>query len=211
MTFTTWLLFTSIALMATLSPGPAILLVSTYSFHFGLSHAVATILGNVTGLLLMSSLSVVGLSALILHSVWLFTLVKVGGALYLIYLGLKLLRQGFMSPQQQGERPTMPTPSRSRLYAHGVMVALSNPKAIVFTTALFPQFIDAGQAVLPQFALLVMTFMSLSFVCLLGYGALAAGAARRTAGYVQGRLIGRVFGALFIAAGVILAGTPHHS
>lgn len=207
MTLTTWLLFSSIALMATLSPGPAILLVSTYSFHYGLRPAMATMLGNITGLLLMSSLSVAGLSAIILHSTWLFTLVKVCGALYLIYLGLRLLRHGFSLPQQ-GARLTTARPSWLRFYVHGVMVALSNPKAIVFTTALFPQFIDATQAVLPQFAVLVLTFMSLSFVCLLGYGLLAAGAGKRAAGLPAGRTLGRLFGALFIAAGLLLAGTP---
>src|SRR5210317_715863 len=95
MNLDSWLLFASIAFIATITPGPAILLVTTHSVSYGTRRSVATMLGNVSGLFIMSLLSVMGLSTLILHSAPIFFAVKIIGALYLIYLGAKLWRHGF--------------------------------------------------------------------------------------------------------------------
>lgn len=206
MSFENWLLFSSIALVATLSPGPAILLVSTHSLSYGLKRAVATMLGNVSGLLLMSALSVLGLSTVILYSTPVFMTLKFIGAAYLIYLGVKLWRQGFGRPPSAaaGVPPDLPKPRYSRLYSHGLFVALSNPKAIAFTTALFPQFVDHTQPVLPQFTILVTTFMLLSFSCLFGYAFLAENAKRGAGTQYLSRALSRVFGSAFIVSGVVL-------
>ena len=93
MDFDSWLLFASIALVATLTPGPAVLLVSTHSVSFGTRYSIATMAGNVTGLFIMSLFSVLGLSAIILHSAPIFFTVKMIGACYLIFLGIKLWRK----------------------------------------------------------------------------------------------------------------------
>ena len=71
-----WLLFISIALVATATPGPAVLLVSTHSLSYGWHNSIVTILGNVSGLLVMSALSVAGLSVVVLNSAVLFFIVK---------------------------------------------------------------------------------------------------------------------------------------
>ncbi|MCW8885913.1 MAG: LysE family translocator, partial [Motiliproteus sp.] len=142
MSFENWLLFCSIAFVATITPGPAILLVTSHSLSQGPLRAVATIMGNISGLFCMSLGSVLGLSTLILYSTTAFTVVKIVGALYLIYLGVRLWRQGFRfdgKARAEGRK----TPLLG-LYAQGLMVSLTNPKAIAFTTALFPQFIDTG-------------------------------------------------------------------
>ena len=102
MEFDSWILFSSIALMATLTPGPAVLLVSTHSVSFGTRQSVPTMLGNISGLFIMALLSVLGLSAIILHSATIFTIVKLTGAAYLIYLGIKLWRNGMLPKQIPG-------------------------------------------------------------------------------------------------------------
>ena len=207
MNYDSWLLFTSIALIATITPGPAILLVSTHSVSFGTKYSIATMVGNVSGLFIMSLLSVMGLSAIILHSALIFFLVKVVGAGYLIFLGVKLWRQGFgmdaiRSAEAGGEQPR---PRIMKLYFNGLLVALSNPKAIAFTTALFPQFIHPEHSMVQQFCILIATFMFLSFICLLAYAVMAAETKNRSTRIKLPGVMSKVFGGAFIGSGVFLA------
>lgn len=208
MEFTNWLLFCSIAFVATISPGPAILLITSHSYAYGLQRSVTTMLGNISGLFLMSALSVAGLSAILLHSSVVFTIVKLLGAIYLVYLGIRLFRYGFNSHFSLTETQCGPIrkPSLRRLYVQGLLVALSNPKAIVFTSALFPQFVDPAQAILPQFLLLIVTFMLLSIACLFGYAYISAGARNRFADNRFSMLFSKLFGLVFIVTGGLLAG-----
>ena len=207
MNYDSWLLFTSIALIATITPGPAILLVSTHSVSFGTKYSIATMIGNVTGLFIMSLLSVMGLSAIILHSASIFFLVKVVGAGYLIFLGVKLWRQGFglNAIQSGGEGGEQPRPKITKLYVNGLFVALSNPKAIAFTTALFPQFIHPEHSMAQQFFILITTFMFLSFVCLLAYAVMAAETKNRSTRIKLPGVMSKVFGGAFVGSGVFLA------
>lgn len=212
MNLDSWLLFASIAFVATITPGPAILLVTTHSVSFGTRYSVATMFGNITGLFIMSLLSVMGLSAIILHSAPIFFTVKMIGALYLVYLGVKLWRQGFgldkiRSNPNSGSlyRPSVP-----KLYVNGLLVALSNPKAIAFTTALFPQFILPEQPMIIQFTILIVTFMFLSFVCLLAYAAIAAETRNRTTHFRLPGVMSKVFGGVFVGSGFFLATTSRH-
>ena len=198
----TWLAFASIAFIATISPGPAILLVTSVSLQHGPARSLMSIAGNVTGLFLMSSASVLGLSSLLLYSGTAFAIVKFVGAAYLIYLGIKLWRNGFgFSDIQTAEAP----PRRRNLFSQGLFVALSNPKAIAFTTALFPQFLSLSDPLLPQFTLLVVTFMAFSAACLFAYALLAHKVRHRSARLVSGSAIGKLFGSAFIGAGALLA------
>ncbi len=203
-----WLLFSSIALVATITPGPAALLVTSHSLGYGVKNTIATILGNISGLFLLSLLSVMGLSAIILYSTIAFTVVKTAGAIYLIYLGIRIWRYGFGRSQDalthnlSGRQPNL-----LKMYSQGITVALSNPKAIAFTTALFPQFLDHKVALLPQFSILVTTFMLYSFVCLFIYSLFGArtGTGIRNSRYEK--TISRLFATIFIGSGVILGTT----
>ncbi len=207
MNYDSWLLFTSIALVATITPGPAILLVSTHSVTFGTKYSVATMVGNVTGLFILSLLSVMGLSAIILHSASIFFAVKLIGACYLIFLGLKLWRNGFgLEAIQTVENDDVrQQPNIVKLYANGLLVALSNPKAIAFTTALFPQFIQPDRSMIQQFSILIVTFMFLSFICLFSYAIMAEGTKKRSAQIKLPGIMSKVFGCAFIGSGVFLA------
>lgn len=207
MNFDSWLLFASIALVATLTPGPAVLLVSTHSVSFGTKYSIATMLGNVSGLFVMSLLSVLGLSAIILHSAPIFLTVKLLGACYLIFLGVKIWRKGLgLNAVPTAEKSIVPRrPNLMKLYANGLLVALTNPKAIAFTTALFPQFIQADRPMLPQFSILIMTFMFLSFVCLLGFAMMAERAKMGSARIRMSGFAGKAFGGAFIGSGLFLA------
>ena len=207
MNYDSWILFASIAFIATITPGPAILLVTTHSVIFGTRFSVATMLGNVSGLFIMSLLSVLGLSAVILHSAPVFLLVKIAGAVYLVILGLRLWRHGFGlealgSPNREEVRQR---PRLAKLYVNGLFVALTNPKAIAFTTALFPQFILPEQPIALQFAILIATFMFLSFACLFAYAFMAAETKHRSANIRWPGVMSKLFGGAFIGSGLFLA------
>jgi len=165
-------------------------------------------LGNISGLFIMSALSVAGLSAIILHSSGIFTLVKLLGAAYLVYLGIRLIRYGFNGHvSDNGFKPVSDKlPSQKNLYMQGLFVAFSNPKAIVFTSALFPQFIDPSQAILPQFLILIASFMLLSVACLYAYAYLSTSAHKRLTNAKYPSLVSKAFGLVFIVSGGVLAG-----
>lgn len=203
MTMENWILFSTIALVATITPGPAVLLVATHSVSYGSTRSLFTILGNISGLFIMSFCSVLGLSMVVLHSAALFGCVKIIGAVYLIYLGVRLWRSGF-SFQNGVKRKNSRAAGRITLYTQGLTVALSNPKAIVFTTALFPQFIDHQAPLAPQFALLVGSFMTYSFFCLFLYGRIAATTTTTIQGSPLAKPISRVFATLLIGSGLLL-------
>lgn len=203
MTIDSWLLFSSIALAATLSPGPAVLLVTSHSLQYGPARAVFTILGNISGLFIMSLCSVLGLSTVIFYSTLAFTIIKTVGAVYLVYLGIKLWCNGVGARH----RPSAHTHYKGglNLYGQGIMVALTNPKAIAFTTALFPQFVEATQPLSGQFLMLVITFMAFSFLCLAGYALVSHTAKRNGPALLSNRSAGRIFGGIFILTGAALA------
>lgn len=202
MEFQSWLLFSSIALVATLSPGPAVLLVTTHTIAYGTPRAIFTIVGNICGLFVMSLFSVLGLGALVMLSATLFTLIKWIGGCYLIYLGVRLWRHGFGLSAPADTLSHNSSKTNFRLYIQGLMVALSNPKAIAFTTALFPQFINNANPLLPQFTILVITFMSYSFFCLLLYSLLSINARKKLSNSKWEKRVSRLFGGLFIGAGI---------
>ena len=155
----------------------------------------------------MSLLSVMGLSAVILHSAPIFFLVKMAGAFYLVYLGLKLWRHGFGLEELRSvqSESVQRRPRMTKLYVNGLFVALSNPKAIAFTTALFPQFILPEQPIVLQFSILIMTFMFLSFACLFAYAVMAAETKNRSAHIKLPGIMSKVFGGAFLGSGVFLA------
>jgi len=209
MNFENWLIFSTIALVATITPGPAIMLVSANSSSYGVRKTIYTILGNISGLFCMSLLAVLGLSTVIIYSAPVFFAFKIVGALYLIYLGVRLWRNGFTGKKIicSSTRNKSTAPENYKLYMQGVFISLSNPKAIAFTTALFPQFIIPELTLAPQFIVLVATFMFCSFSCLLGYAILAS-KARNLLVKQNGRplaIIGKAFGSIFIGSGIALA------
>lgn len=203
MQFETWLAFFSIAFLAAAIPGPAILLVVTHSLQHGFFRSLMAVAGNVSGLFTMSACSILGLSALVAYSATAFTLIKVLGAIYLLYLGIKLWRTGVRL--NDIEESNTASFSAWRLYTQGVLISLTNPKAIIFTSALFPQFIDLNQPLLAQFSLLVFTLMFCSFICLAFYSLLSQKLKSGSKRYISASLLGKLFGSTFITAGGALA------
>lgn len=209
MTLQSWLIYLLFVLAATATPGPAVLFIMTNAALHGRHKAVFCALGNITGLLFMGILSVTGLGALLSASEPAFNLIKYCGAAYLIYLGVKLcLQKGPGLNEIQDEIASTAVPS-SKLFLQAFIVAVSNPKAIVFLTALFPQFINIDAPLPPQFLILIATLMILSFTFLMTYGILAHQAKTWLAAPRRVRCVSRVSGAVFMGFGVLLAASSH--
>lgn len=168
-----WMLFVTVAFAAVLSPGPAALHAITNSMAFGWRRVAFSSLGNVLGLLVLSSFAMAGLGALLKTSALVFTALKLLGAGYLIHLGLKQWRSQTSVFDRNEAPPTSRQASNGRIFLKGLMVALTNPKAILFLSALFPQFLRPDRPLAPQFMILMATFMILSFTALMGYGLVA--------------------------------------
>lgn len=205
MTLETLLTFSAVAGIAIVSPGPATLLAVRNGSAFGLRAAAWSSLGNVSGLFCVSATTLLGLGVLLKSSALLFAAVKTLGALYLFYIGLRQLFARSSAPDASIDGAQSATvPAALRLYREAFLVATTNPKAILFFTALFPQFIDAQAPLLTQFLVLTGIFMAISFLSLLSYAFVARRARRLFVQPLFARWGKRVVGAVFIAFGAAL-------
>lgn len=199
MSVATFILFCSTALAAVLTPGPATVLAVRNGVNHGWRWASFSSLGNISGLLLLSGASAIGVGALLKSSATVFLVFKLVGAAYLVYLGARqCFTRGKAVELQMQEDDHAP----ARLYREGLCLALTNPNAIIFITALFPQFIVSGKPLLPQFWVLTLTFMALSFTVLMLYasmGQLARGSCVRC---FKSGAFRRVTGGAFIVLGL---------
>ncbi|WP_404400448.1 LysE family translocator [Pelagibacterium halotolerans] len=196
-----WLLFCSSVFLVSVVPGPSTLIAFTHGARFGLSKALATALGNATASVLQAAAASAGLGVLLAQSASLLLAVKYLGAAYLIYLGIRMWR----SPTDRvnvrsGASYGPPVPRW--MFRDGFLVAASNPKAILFFTALFPQFLGNSEAVLGR----MVVMSALVGVTAFAVAALYAGlGARICAMHITQRIMQRLHkavGGLFVFAGI---------
>jgi homoserine/homoserine lactone efflux protein len=206
MALETWFSFFLLSTLAALTPGPAMLLAVTHGARYGMIGTIPTVFGNVSGLAIMMTASAIGIGGLLeASSDWFFALRLVGG-LYLIYLGGRLIytSAGKRRPAYNAspDIENSPRPVYQR-YAQGLGVAMSNPKAIFFTAALFPQFIDINLSIWPQLMVLSVTMMTLSFLALT-FLATASSKLSSKVGKKFSKFFDRLTGSIFILFGITL-------
>lgn len=209
MTLSTWWLFILMTFVVSATPGPNMLFVMSTSARHGVRAAVIAMMGCMTALLAMMSISAAGLGALLQTFPTVFETLRLAGAAYLAYLGVKCWR----SPVHDQTGDTTGDPSRaavsavrsSATYRQGFLVAASNPKAILFAAAFFPQFIEPGQAQLPQFAILLLTFTVIE----VGWYFVYAVSGKRLSVYLRRATVMQAFnrltGGVFIGFAVLMA------
>lgn len=203
MNFEIWLAFAAASTALLLIPGPTVLLVLSYAISQGRSVALATVAGVALGDLIAMSASLVGLGALVLASATLFTALKLVGAVYLIYLGVKLFRNAPSTTFGELEDVT-PATARS-VFGHATAVTAMNPKSIVFFIAFVPQFVTTDSALFPQFTILISTFVGLATINALAYALLADCLRHKIAQQSVLTVLSRLGGAALIAMGVATA------
>ena len=201
MDFSSVALFLVAALAIAVSPGPGIFYVAARTLAGGRDEGLASSLGTGLGGLVHVAAGAVGVSALVLASAEAFALLKVAGAIYLIWLGWKLLRAnaGF------GEIGKTPAP-RGGFFLQGFLVLMSNPKALLWFGAFIPQFVDASGNYVGQIVLLGLTAMATAAITDGAYAVLGG----RTGQFMSAkriRLASQLSGLFLIGGGVWLAFT----
>ena len=195
-------LYAVISFFYIISPGPAVFLSLANGMTGHTRFVVLSSLGNILGLFILSALSITGLGSIILASATLFFIVKVVGALYLIYLGIKQLRQSREIAQHTVTTAANENKSLLSYFFEGFLLAVTNPKPILFFVAILPQFLNINQAIAPQFFILTTVFMLLSFLSLFSYGFLAMTSKRFFNNAQSMKWFHRVTGGLFIVIGL---------
>jgi len=166
-----WLAFVAASTALLLIPGPTVLLVLSYAISKGRSVAVASAAGVALGDLIAMTASLLGLGALVLASATAFTILKWVGAVYLVWLGVKLLRSA--PSEGLGEITHNRDVTAVSVFRHAAMVTALNPKSIAFFIAFVPQFVDPSATLLPQFTILIATFVGLAALNAFAYALLA--------------------------------------
>jgi homoserine/homoserine lactone efflux protein len=202
MTLEAWALFCLMETLLCLNPGPSTLLVLSVSLTRGQIAGLFATLGVLAANALYFSLSASGLLALHALSEPAFQMIKWAGAAYLIWLGARMIVRSFRKQADAAPAPTALPGSRS--FWQGFTAQAANPNLLVYFAALLPQFVDAGQSLVGQVAILAASSLVIEFTVLSLYAALAAQAGRRTAPRYQ-RIAERLAGGLLIAAGAGLA------
>lgn len=209
MTLAHWLVFCGVSLLMCFTPGPAVLLAVSNSVDVGARRTAFSSLGSSAGIFAVSGLAMVGMGTILSLSANAFLVMKVVGALYLIWLGIKRWRsQDALIASDAGLAPTQRRERKNwQLVAQGLGVSLTNPKAILFFSALFPQFIVPGEPLFTQYLLLTTTFA----VCALISHAFYVVLISLVKGHVVARakLFNRIVGGTFMALGVGLLQTRH--
>ncbi len=203
------LAFLATAAVLVAIPGPSLLFTIGRALTLGRRDALLTVVGNALGLLVQAALVAVGLGAVLAASSTAYTVVKLAGAAYLVYLGVQAIRHrhelaAALGPR--GEGATGPGGQPGRSLGQGFVVGLTNPKTLVFLGSLLPQFVDPAYAAAPQILALGGLFAALALVGD-SVWALAASRARTWFASSPSRLgrLGSIGGTLMVGLGLTVA------
>jgi threonine/homoserine/homoserine lactone efflux protein len=193
-----WIAFVLAAEALLILPGPTDMVVVSYALTQGRRSAWASVPGVTLGDATALILSLLGLGAILMASAELFNILKIAGALYLVYLGIKTWRApvsetlGDNAPLQHG---------RWRIMAHTYMATALNPGGIIFYVAFFPQFLSADKPLLIQVAVFGATFIVMGTLNSILYATLALQVRRLVTSYRARKNMNRATGGFLIAMG----------
>ena len=187
-------------------PGPSVLFVIGRSLSFGRRGGLMSVLGNALGVVPLIVAVAFGVGSIVAESIVVFTIIKLLGAAYLIFLGIQAIRHRHVGLDSDSQ-PNARKDSSWVLLRQGFVVGISNPKAIVFLVAVLPQFVDIGAGAVPlQMLVLGLVLMAIGVTADSAW-ALLAGTARAWFVRTPGRLtaIRATGGGLLIGLGGVLA------
>lgn len=206
MDLSTWLAFFAASWAISLSPGAGAVAAMSSGLTHGFRRGYWTTAGLILGIWTQVLLVGVGLGALVATSTTLFSVIKWAGVAYLIYLGVQQWRAPVVAMQAQNDGVAGGARARRRdLVLRGWMVNTINPKGTVFLLAVVPQFLHLELPLAPQYLVIAATLGFTDLVVMGGYTALAAKVLGALKDLRLIRTMNRVFGSLFVAAGLLLA------
>jgi threonine/homoserine/homoserine lactone efflux protein len=194
--------FLAIAVVIVVTPGPDMALVLRNTVAGGRIAGLATSAGTCSGLVVHAFAAALGLSALLLASSRAFTVLKLVGAGYLVFLGIRtVLRAGRREPDRADEGSVRPWAA----YRQGVMTNVLNPKVALFFVSLLPQFVRAGEGFIWRLLLLAGLFIAMGLAWLTAYTFALHSVGRFLRRGSIRKAIERVTGAALVALGLRLA------
>ncbi|WP_070972179.1 LysE family translocator [Vibrio sonorensis] len=199
------LMFTFTVFIISIIPGPNMILALTHGMFFGVKRTLASAMGNTVVTLVQASISVIGLGAVLVASETLFAAVKWAGAAYLFYLGITFLLSKQTLADANAVAQNREQTSLKRMFMQSALIAAGNPKAIIFFTAVMPQFMDPTQNVYAQSIALTLICGLSAFSSFMLY---AVGGQKLVGLFSKARwskAFNRVIGTTFIGSGVALA------
>ena len=200
-----WLAYFLAAWLIALSPGSGAVLSMSHGLQYGVRQTTATIVGLQIGLASILLVAGAGVGALLLASTTAFMVVKVLGAGYLIWLGVKQWRAPVDGAASDAAAPSEPAglSVRQRLL-RGALTNATNPKGIVFMVAVLPQFIDPNKPLALQLAILLVTTLAVDSVVMHGYAFLASRLRALMQSVRARKTQNRVFGGVMMGMGASL-------
>ncbi|MCG1041316.1 LysE family translocator [Mycetohabitans sp. B8] len=215
MTLHTWWLFVATVFVVSAIPGPNMLLMMSSGARHGLRRSSWTMAGCLSALVLMLSISAAGLGVCLQAWPAMFNALRVAGATYLVYLGIKAWRAPVEAPPHGAadtrplERDAAHYVTRFAMFRTGFLVGASNPKAILFAAALLPQFMNAAVPTWQQFSVLVPTFAVIE----VGWYVVYAGCGSRIGERLRSRSMAKAFnrltGGAFVGFGALMVLVRH--
>ena len=199
-----WLAYFAAAWLIALSPGSGAVLSMSHGLNYGVRQTTATIFGLQLGLAFIFLVAGAGVGALLMASANAFMVVKVLGAAYLVWLGLRQWRAPLGSLSDDGALAPGPTPTVRQRVALGLFTNATNPKGIVFMVAVLPQFITPARPLAPQLAILLATTVVVDLIVMHGYAFLASRLRQWLRTVRARRNQNRVFGGVLRAMGASL-------
>lgn len=203
MSFATFCLYLVTWTLVSLSPGPAAMCVMSQATRHGLRASLSGLAGIQTGHVIFFSCIALGLASLLATATTAFATLRVIGAMYLLYLGLRVLISTFRRTEQQGGENCAPAALRG-LFVEGLLIQLTNPKALLFVSALLPQFIDARRPFGFQITVLGIVTIVVDVIVMLGYATLASRGSRSLRNSRAMKWIERAFGGAMVFFGARL-------
>ena len=194
-----WITYLGTVLVLMSIPGPSQLLMLSNSIGNGFRRSVATAVGDLSANFLQMIVASIGLVSAIQNSREVFVVIKWAGVAYLVYLGFKQIftKSGNQVAEQRNKR------SIKSLYWQGFITSASNPKAVLFFAALFPQFINPAAQLLPQFAFLSSTYIVIDGIFLCCYGKFADWIGNKLRSSI-GQYLNKISGSFLIGAAILL-------
>ncbi|MGP9529072.1 LysE family transporter [Glutamicibacter sp. AOP5-A2-18] len=203
MTFSLWLSLLTACIVISFTPGAGAINTMNNSMRQGWRTSIWGILGQQIALLIHVAIVAAGVGILVANSPVLFAAIRYAGAAYLVYLGIRML---LSRPNVASDgTSTSQQLTRRSMINRGLLVNLLNPKAIVFFLAFTPQFINADQPLLGQYAVYIGTVIAVDILVMYFFFAGTARTFQRfTATYRGAKLLNIIFGVLFILVAALL-------